>query len=89
MTNLTPHRGVLVLVLGIVALVVCQPIGIAAWIMGNNDLREIDAGRMDPEGRSLTQIGRILGIIGVVLFVLGVIATIAMFALGIGMAARQ
>jgi hypothetical protein len=32
--------------------------------MGTNDLREIRAGRMDPEGEGQTQAGRICGIIG-------------------------
>src|SRR4051794_5361388 len=47
-----PHRGSTVLVLGILSLVIgCTgPIlGPIAWIMGNTDLAEIRAGRMDPE----------------------------------------
>lgn len=47
-----PHRGVLILVLGILGLVICQPVGIAAWLMGSNDLKEMDSGAMDPEGRA-------------------------------------
>ena len=58
-----PHRGTLILILGILSLIICQPVGIAAWIMGNADLKQIAAGTMDPEGKSLTQIGKILGII--------------------------
>ena len=46
--GLTPHRGGAVLALGILGLVVCFICGIIAWVMGKNDLREIDAGRMDP-----------------------------------------
>jgi hypothetical protein len=61
----TPHRGVLILVLGILGIVMCFLLSIPAWIMGNTDLAEIDAGRMDPEGRGLTQAGKVLGIIGV------------------------
>lgn len=59
-----PHRGVLILVLGILSLVVCQLFGIAAWIMGNTDLQEIHMGRMDPSGRDLTKAGRICGMVG-------------------------
>ncbi|MBM3890093.1 MAG: DUF4190 domain-containing protein, partial [Verrucomicrobia bacterium] len=59
-----PHRGTLILVLGILSLVFCAPLGIPAWIMGNTDLKEMDAGKMDPTGRSITQGGRICGIIG-------------------------
>ena len=39
-----PDHGTLVLVLGILSLVLCGPVGIAAWILGNSDLKEIDAG---------------------------------------------
>ncbi len=68
-----PHRGTLILVLGILSLVVCGPIGIAAWIMGNGDLKEIDAGRMDPAGRGNTNAGRICGMVGTFLTVIGFI----------------
>ena len=30
----------------------CLIFGILAWVMGSNDLKEIAAGRMDPEGAS-------------------------------------
>jgi hypothetical protein len=76
-----PHRGTLILVLGILSIVLCGPLGIAAWIMGNGDLKEIDAGAMDPSGRSNTNAGRICGIIGTILMVLQVLAAIAFFAL--------
>jgi len=61
-----PHRGAMVLTLGILGLVICTICGVVALIMGKNDLRDIDAGRMDPTGRGLTQAGWILGIIGTV-----------------------
>ena len=44
-----PHRGVLILVFGILGLVACQLFGIAAWVMGNADLEEMSVGRMDPQ----------------------------------------
>ena len=78
-----PHRGTLILVLGILGLVVCGPCGIAAWIMGNGDLKEMDAGAMDPSGRSTTNAGRICGIIATILMILAVVALILIFALGI------
>jgi hypothetical protein len=62
----TPHRGAAILTLGILSIVICGPLGPFAWVMGNTDLAEIRAGRMDPEGEGLTQAGRILGIIGTV-----------------------
>ncbi len=63
-----PHRGSTVLVLGILGLVVCGGLGIPAWVMGNADLKEMSAGRMDSEGRGLTNAGYICGIIGTILF---------------------
>jgi len=82
-----PHRGTLILVLGILGLIICQPVGIAAWVMGNADLKQIAAGTMDPEGKSLTQIGKILGIIATVLMIIGVVIAILAMVLGIGAAA--
>ena len=78
-----PHRGTLILVLGILGLVVCGPLGIAAWIMGNTDLREIDAGTMDPEGRGTTQAGRICGMIACALMALGLVIGVIFFLLAV------
>ncbi|MHC4107618.1 MAG: DUF4190 domain-containing protein [Planctomycetota bacterium] len=67
-----PHRGAMVLVLGILGIVInCFVLGIIAWVMGNNDLSAMRAGTMDPTGEGLTQAGRICGIISVALGVLG------------------
>ena len=62
-----PHRGSLILAFGILGLVVCQVFGVAAWVMGNTDLGEMDRGYMDASGRDLTNTGRILGIIATAL----------------------
>ena len=86
---LRPHRGVVILVLGILGIVVCFICGIIAWVMGNNDIREIDAGLMDPSGRGMTQAGKICGMISVILaivglavpcLILGIIFIIGLFA---------
>lgn len=81
------HRGGLILALGIIGLVACGPVGIAAWIMGNNDMKEMEAGRMDPEGKQLTQVGKILGMVATAFLVLMAclfIVYIAFFAAVIG-----
>ncbi|HEY3102298.1 MAG TPA: hypothetical protein VGJ69_01820 [Pyrinomonadaceae bacterium] len=64
------HRGVSILVFGILGLVLCQLFGIAAWTMGNADLKEMDEGRMDSGGRDLTKAGRICGMVatGILIF---------------------
>lgn len=62
-----------ILVLGILGLVLCQVLGPFAWVMGNNEIAAIDAGRRPPEQRSTANAGRILGIIGTVLLGIGVV----------------
>ena len=78
-----PHRGTLILVLGILSIVICGFLGIPAWIMGNTDLKEIDSGQMDSTGRSLTNAGRICGMIGVILLVLGVLVGVLIAGFGV------
>ena len=68
-----PHRGTLILILGILGLVVCGPLGIAAWVMGSSDLKEIDAGTMDPAGRGTTNAGKICGMIATILMIIYII----------------
>jgi len=74
-----PHRGGLVLVLGIIGLclsfphilaVMGLPLSLAAWIMGSSDLARMKAGEMDPQGQANTRGGRICGIIGTVISLL-------------------
>ncbi|MFN3690639.1 MAG: DUF4190 domain-containing protein [Fimbriimonadales bacterium] len=60
-----------ILVFGILGLVlpcIGVPFGVAAWIMGNAALRELNAGFGDPSLRSQVEAGRILGIIGTILW---------------------
>jgi len=78
-----PHRGNLILVLGILGLVICGFLGIPAWIMGKNDLQEMDAGQMDPSGRSLTNAGRICGLIACILLIVGVVVGGLLLVLGV------
>ena len=83
-SNLAPHRGTLILVLGILGIVCCCICGIVAWVMGNTDLRQMAEGRMDPSGQGLTQAGKICGIISVVLTIVGLAIWLVMMAIGIG-----
>lgn len=66
-----PHRGALVLVLGILGLTACALIGIPAAFLGMSDLREMNAGRMDPSGKGLTIAGMVMGLICCAMFALG------------------
>jgi len=84
-----PHRGTLILVLGILGIIVCAPLAIFAWVMGSSDLKEMDAGTMDPAGRGNTQIGKICGIIGTILFIIGLIIFAIFFMFGMAAAIHQ
>jgi len=68
-----PHRGGIVLALGILGLVVCVICGAVAWAMGNTDLKEMAAGRMDRSGEGMTRAGKICGMISVILVLAGVV----------------
>jgi predicted Zn finger-like uncharacterized protein len=70
--RLQEHRGGLIMTLGILGFFV-GPCGPIAWIMGNNDLKEMDAGRMDPEGRSQTQTGRLCGMISTIMLIVSLV----------------
>ena len=82
--NLQPHRGVVILVFGILGLVICVIFGIVAWVMGNGDLRAMAEGRMDPTGEGLTKAGRICGMISVALTVVGIGIGVVIMVLAVG-----
>jgi hypothetical protein len=59
--------------------------------MGNGDLKEMDAGAMDPSGRSTTNAGRICGMIATILMIVGLVIMGLVFGLGLigAVASRQ
>jgi hypothetical protein len=67
-------QGTTILVLGILSLVVCSPLGIAAWVMGKKALAEATA--MGASNASTIKVGYILGIIATCLMILGVVIAI-------------
>jgi hypothetical protein len=89
-----PHRGTLILTLGIISIVlsslsVCSYgiagligliMGICVWVMGQRDLKKMRSNQMDPQGLGTTQAGWICGIIGTIL---GALAAL-FFAIMIG-----
>ncbi len=73
----SPHRGVAVLVLAIMAWVVgCFILSIVALAMASEDLKKMQAGTMDPEGESMTQAGRIIASIHLVVSAVGLLVFI-------------
>jgi len=86
--GLEPHRGTLILVLGILSLVLCGFFtGIPAWIMGKGDLEKIKGGMMDPEGEGMTKAGMICGMISCILTLVCGGLYLLMMILGFGLAA--
>jgi hypothetical protein len=75
-----PHRASTVLVYGILGLIVCQLLAIAAWRMGTDDLRAMDFGQMDPSGRDLTNAGRICGMVGTGILIFQLAIMLIVFA---------
>ena len=86
--GLEPHRGTLILVLGILSLVLCGFFtGIPAWIMGKGDLAKIKDGMMDPEGDGTTKAGMICGMICCIITAVSLAIVLFIVILGGGLAA--
>lgn len=78
--------AITVLVLGIISLVCCAPLGIAAWILGATELSDIKKGKAPKAGEGIAKAGMIIGIIITVLMVfatiLGMIVWIVLIGIG-------
>lgn len=70
------------LVLGILSLVVCAPLGIPAFIIGRRAEREVQASQGNLSGEGLAKAGWILGLIGMILTALGILLIIGLIAVG-------
>ena len=81
--HLRPHRGGMILTLGILSIVLCQLLGPFAWSMGSSDLNAMDRGEMDPMGRGTTQAGKITGIIGTIFLIISLLIIVLQFVLGV------
>lgn len=74
------------LVVSIVSLVCCQVLGIVAWIMANNELEAIKAGRRSPANEGTATAARIIGIVSTVLFGIGFVLLLFALITGLAMA---
>ena len=80
-----PHRGGLVLVLGILSIGCCFLIpGILALVFGLNDLKAMKEGRMDDEGHDVTLAGTVLA--GITTVIYGLLILLYVFAIVIRIA---
>ena len=66
-------------ILSLVPVIGFIPFGIPTWIMASNDLRAIDAGHIDPAGRSKTQAALVCGMVATGLWVLGMIGMMIIY----------
>jgi len=73
-----PHRGGVILALGLIGFFVFLPLCIVAIVMGKADLKKMDAGLMDPTGRGSTNAGVILSwvAIGITIAVIALICVL-------------
>ncbi len=75
-----PEGAVAVLVVALLGLVMCAPLGVAAWVMGNSYEARCRAAGVQPEGIGVA--GKIIGMVVTALMILGVLAFVAMLVLG-------
>lgn len=63
-------RATLALILGIVGIVLCPPVAVAAWIIGVQERRAIAAGQSPQAGQGMATAGWVMGIIGTIILIL-------------------
>lgn len=79
-----PHRGAVILILGILGLLLTCPIlSIMAWVMGAKDLATMKAGVMDPAGRDMTRVGYALGLFWSMICILFMVGIMLFFVAGV------
>ena len=77
--QLEPHRGNLIMTLGILSIFLSRLIlGAIVWKMASTDLRKMDEGIMDSSGRSQTAAGRTIGMVMVILSLVSLTLTCLM-----------
>ena len=69
-----------VLVMGILGLVLCGPLGIVAWVMGNNLKRDAEAAGYTEPGTA--KAGRIMGMIATIIMVAVAVLFLVLFIAG-------
>jgi hypothetical protein len=68
------------LVVSIIGLVCCQILGIVAWVMANNELEGIKAGKRNPANEGTASAARIIGIVTTVLLGIGIVLGLLLLA---------
>lgn len=81
--NVMPHRGTFILVMGILSWVCCCGFGIVAWFLGSQDIKLMEAGRMDPSGLGITKAGYWIGVISLMLNMIVIAGYVLMFVIAV------
>ena len=76
--DVEPHRGRVLVVLGLVSLIAVILGPVVIWL-ARSDLRKIDRGDMDPDGRHLTRMARNLGFAAIWILSAGIAAAAAVW----------
>ena len=87
--NVLPHRGTLVLVMGILSWFLCCVFGVVAWYLGSQDIKQMNAGSMDPSGLTLTKAGYWIGVCSVLLNLLAIVGYIVVIAVLVAVEANN
>jgi hypothetical protein len=77
-------RAITALVLGIASFFLggcCLPLPITAWVVGKMEVNAIDRRQAPEAGRTLAQVGYIMGMVLTLLYILLVVAYIAIYGL--------
>ena len=76
-----PEGATTVFVLGLLGIILCAPLGVAAWVMGNSYVAKCRALGVEPDGLAVA--GRIMGMIVTGLMILGFILGLLLLCAGI------
>ena len=76
-----PDNASTILVLGILGLLVCQPLGVVAWIQGNSYLQRCREIGVAPDGQAVA--GRICGMVATFLMALSLLMFCALFGMSL------
>lgn len=77
---LQPHRGGMILALGLISWLLCPLLGLAPWLMGKTDLAAMKAGTMDRSGEGMTTAGLWIGLIALIMSIVGLVIGGLIFA---------
>lgn len=76
-----PEGGSSIFILGLLGLLLCQILGIIAWVQGNTYMGKCRSMGVEPEGLAVA--GRILGMISTILLIIGVVVVSSMVGIGL------